>query len=75
MGKKIIKTVSHRLQFIDSARFMATSLSSLFNNIAERIHENEGKLDKDTMIKNVKLAELNTKISTAFLNTETLKMT
>ena len=53
---------------------MATSLSSLFNNIAERIHENEGKLDKDTMIKNVKLAELNTKISTAFLNTETLKM-
>ena len=31
-------------------------------------------LDQDTIIKNVKLAKLNTKIATAFLNTQSLKM-
>ena len=32
-------------------------------------------VNTDTMIKNVKLAKLNTKIATAFLNTLTLRMT
>ena len=31
-------------------------------------------LHRDSMIKNIKLVELNTKILTAFLNTQTLKM-
>ena len=38
MGKQITKTISYRLQFIDSARFTANSLSNLVNNIAEGIH-------------------------------------
>ena len=31
-------------------------------------------LDQDTIIKNVKRAKLNTKVATAFLNTQSLKM-
>ena len=31
-------------------------------------------VNRDSMMKNVKLAELNTKIMTAFLNTQTLKV-
>ena len=38
-GEKITKTMSYRLQFIDSARFMA--LSNLVNNLAKGIHENK----------------------------------
>ena len=32
VAKEISKTISYRLQFIDSARFMASSLSNLVNN-------------------------------------------
>ena len=35
-GEKITKTISCRLQFIDSARFIASSLSKL---VAEGIHK------------------------------------
>ena len=38
-GKRIKKNVSYILQFIDSARFMATSLPSLENNLSEGIHK------------------------------------
>ena len=39
-GKEIKKkTISYRLQFIDSARFMASSLSKIANNLAEGIHK------------------------------------
>ena len=38
-GKEIAKTTSYRLQFIDSARFMASSLSNLVNNLAEGIQK------------------------------------
>ena len=37
-GKKYTKNISYKLQFTDSARFMASSLSNLVNNISERIH-------------------------------------
>ena len=36
--KEITKTVSCILQLIDSARFMASLLSNLVNNLAEGIH-------------------------------------
>ena len=42
-GKQIIKTISCRLQFIDSARFMASLLSNLVNNLAEGIHKSKCK--------------------------------
>ena len=38
MEKKITKNISYILQFIDSARFMASSLSNLVSNLSEKIH-------------------------------------
>ena len=35
MEKKLQKNVSYILEFIDSARFMASSLSNLVNNLSE----------------------------------------
>ena len=37
-GIEITKTISYRLQFIDSARIMATLPSNLVNNLAEEVH-------------------------------------
>ena len=37
-GEEITKNISYILQFIDSARFMAGSLSNLVNNLSEGIH-------------------------------------
>ena len=51
---------------------MASSLSNLVNNLPEEIHKDKCKYGHDE--KNVKFAELHTKIATAFLNTQTLKM-
>ena len=39
MEKKITKNISCRLQFIDSARLMASSLSNLVNNLSEEIQK------------------------------------
>ena len=71
-GKEITKTISYRLQFIDSARFMASSLSDLVNDLAKA----SCKINKNTIMikKSGKLAELNKKIVSVFLNTKTLKM-
>ena len=69
MEKKLQKT-SYRVQFIDSARFMASSLSKLVNNLAEGIHKSN--VNTEMMIKNVKLVELNTKIANAVLITQTV---
>ena len=38
IGEEITKNISYILQFIDSARFMTSSLSNLANNLSERIH-------------------------------------
>ena len=37
-GEEIAKNISSILQFIYSARFMASSLSNLVNNLSEGIH-------------------------------------
>ena len=37
--KKITKTISYKLQFIDSTRFIAISLPDLVDNLAEVAHE------------------------------------
>ena len=71
-GEEITKNISYILQFIDSARFMASSLSNLVNNLFEGIHRI--KCNLNMMIKNVKLVELNVSIATVFLNTQILKM-
>ena len=52
MENKLPKIKSCRLQFTDSANFMASSLSNLVNDLAERIHKikykNEIAVDAET---------------------------
>ena len=38
-GEEIIKAISFRLQFIDSAKFMLSSLSNLIDYLSEGIHK------------------------------------
>ena len=71
-GEEITKTISYRLQFIDSARFMTSSLSNLVSNFAEVIHKIKCKYKNND--KKCETCEINTNTSTASLNTETLKM-
>ena len=71
-GEEIAKNISYILQFIDSARFMASSLSNLVNNLSERIYRIKCKHGHDH--KNVKLVELNLSIAAFFLNIQTLRM-
>ena len=66
-----LQKISYILQFIDSARSMASSLSSLVNNLSEGIHRSKCRV---MMIKNVRLVELSINIATVFLNAQTLKM-
>ena len=37
-GEEVIKNMSYILRFIDSTRFMVSSLSKLVNNLSEGIH-------------------------------------
>ena len=46
-GKEITKNISYILQFIDSARFMASSLSNLVNNLSVGIHKIKCKYGND----------------------------
>ena len=63
-GEEVSRNLSYILQFIDSARFMASSLSNLVDNLSEGIHRIKCKLGQ--MIKNVKHVELNVCITTVF---------
>ena len=45
--KKIIRSISTRLQPIDSSRFMTSSLSNLVNNLAEEIQKYKCKYRHD----------------------------
>ena len=36
-GNKALETISYKITFIDTLRFMTTSLSNLINNLSERI--------------------------------------
>ena len=38
-GNKSVVTISYKIKFIDRARFMASSLSNLVDNLAEGIHK------------------------------------
>ena len=51
-GEEVTKSISCNLQFIDSTRFMAISLSNLVNNLSEGIRRT--KCNTDTIVKNVK---------------------
>ena len=45
--EKLQKNISYILQFIDSAKLMASSLSSLFNNLSEEIHRVKCKFGQE----------------------------
>ena len=47
MTKKITKTISYRLKFIDRAIFMKNSFSKLFNNLPEEFHKIKYKYGHD----------------------------
>ena len=64
-GEKVTKNISYILQFIDSARFMATLLSNLVNNISAGVR----KLNV-----NAGMIIFHTKYGTVFLKKQTLKM-
>ena len=38
-----VVTISYKIKFIDSAKFIATSLSNLFDNLTEEIHKRKCK--------------------------------
>ena len=38
-GNERVKTTFYKIKFIDGARFLASSLSNLIDNITERIHK------------------------------------
>ena len=46
-NKDNVTTISYKIQFIDSARIMASSLSNLVNNLAEGIHKIKCKYEHD----------------------------
>ena len=69
-GEEITKNVSYILQFIDSARFMASSLSNLVNYLCEELHRIKYKSGHG----NKKCDTHGISIATVFLNTHNLKM-
>ena len=38
VGNGNVETISYKIKFIDSTRFMATSLSNLVDNLTERLN-------------------------------------
>ena len=66
------KTISYKLQFIDSARFLSSSLSNLVDNFAQRITNIKCKYGHDN--KKCEGSEFNPKILSAVLNTHLLKV-
>ena len=72
MEKNFSKNISYILQFIDSARFMASSLSNFVNNLSKGFIELN--VNSHMTIKNMQHVELSISIATAFLNIQTLKM-
>ena len=71
-GEEITKIISSRFQFIDSAKFMASYLSNVVNNVSAGIHKINA--NTNTMMKDLKLVKLNINIAAVLLNPRTLKM-
>ena len=71
-GEEITKNISYILQFIDSARFMASSLSNLVNNLSEGIHRIKCKFAHDN--KKCEICGIKYKHCDCFLEYKTLKM-
>ena len=70
-GEEIAKPVSYKLQLIDIAKFMASSLSNVVDNLAEAIQKIKCKYEHD--YKKCKEVELNTKIVSEYHGYEDLE--
>ena len=70
--EEFAKNKSYILQFIDSARFMPTSLSNCVKIFLKKF--TELNVNTNMAIKNVKPAELNISIATVSFNTQNLKI-
>ena len=68
-GKQITKATSYNLLIVQD--LWQDHYQIFFNNLAKGIHEVKN-INMDIMIKNAELVELNTKIATAALKTQTL---
>ena len=66
--KRIKKTISYRLKFIDSARFMVSYYPIFLIILLKEF--TKLNVNTDMIMKNVKIAELNIDIVSAFLNTQ-----
>ena len=71
-GNEITKTISYRLQFTDSARFIASSLSNLAKNVVEGIHKIKCKYGHDD--KESETCRIKYKDCDCFLNVQILSM-
>ena len=71
-GEETTKNISYILHFIDSTRFITSSLSNFIICLSEGLHRIKCKLGHDN--KNVKHVELNVSIATVSTNIKTLKM-
>ena len=69
--KKKKTNISYKLNFIGSTRIIASSLSTLVDNLSEGIHKIKCKYRHDN--KNGKDADLNTKIASAILKHNYMK--
>ena len=62
-GEEVTKNIFSILQCINNTRFIASSLLNVVNNLSEELTI-KLNVNTDTMIKNVKLVELNINIAT-----------
>ena len=68
--EEITKNISYILQFIDSAKFMASSYQIIILSIIFLKEFKELNVNSDTMTKNEKHVELKVSIATVFLNAQ-----
>ena len=64
-GEEITKSISYILQFIDSEKFMASSLSTFINNLSEGIHKIKCKYGRDN--KKCETCEITCEVCHCFL--------
>ena len=70
-GEEITKSISYILQFIDSEKFMASSLSTFINNLSEGIHKIKCKYGRDN--KKCETCEITCEVCHCFLKYKNFK--
>ena len=71
-GNGSVVTKSYKIKFIDSARFMATSLSNLVDNLTEEIHKSKCK-DCDCFLEYESVRNINIYLAIKIIQTKLMK--